>query len=151
MARRSSRKKVLAEMNVVPFIDVMLVLLIIFMAVTPIINQSVEIELPQAQKTSEVEQGPDEPPVIVSVYENGSITVGRGTRDVSAMFNLDDPTQAAEAKVTAEHFLGADAASKTVLVAGHRTASYEKVLAVINRISEWKVAKVGLMSTPAEQ
>ena len=47
MARRSSRKKVLAEMNVVPYIDVMLVLLVIFMVTAPMLNQGVKVDLPQ--------------------------------------------------------------------------------------------------------
>jgi biopolymer transport protein TolR len=47
MARRNSRKRLIAEINVVPYIDVMLVLLVIFMIIAPLLNQGVEIDLPQ--------------------------------------------------------------------------------------------------------
>lgn len=70
--QRIRRKKV-AEINVVPYIDVMLVLLIIFMAVTPVITQGVKVDLPQAES----EQLPEDakPPFIVSVNTEGEYVI----------------------------------------------------------------------------
>lgn len=70
--QRIRRKKV-CEINVVPYIDVMLVLLIIFMAVTPVITQGVKVDLPQAES----EQLPEDakPPFIVSVNTEGEYVI----------------------------------------------------------------------------
>ena len=48
MARRSSHGRLKAEINIVPYIDVMLVLLVIFMVTAPLLNQGVEVDLPKA-------------------------------------------------------------------------------------------------------
>ena len=48
MARRSSHSRLKAEINIVPYIDVMLVLLVIFMVTAPLLNQGVEVDLPKA-------------------------------------------------------------------------------------------------------
>ena len=48
MARRSAHSRLKAEINIVPYIDVMLVLLVIFMVTAPLINQGVEVDLPKA-------------------------------------------------------------------------------------------------------
>ncbi|MCV5714287.1 biopolymer transporter ExbD, partial [Escherichia coli] len=76
--QRIRRKKV-AEINVVPYIDVMLVLLIIFMAVTPVITQGVKVDLPQAES----EQLPEDakPPFIVSVNTEGEYVIKAGEAD----------------------------------------------------------------------
>jgi len=70
MARRSSRKRVIADINVVPYIDVMLVLLVIFMITAPLLNQGVEIDLPKAD--SEPLPPSDQPPLILSVDRQGA-------------------------------------------------------------------------------
>lgn len=70
MARRNSRKRAISEINVVPYIDVMLVLLVIFMITTPLLNQGVEIDLPKA--SSEPIPPSDQPPLILSVDRNGA-------------------------------------------------------------------------------
>ena len=64
MSRRANRRKPMAEINVVPYIDVTLVLLIIFMITAPLIQTGVDVDLPQAQ-AKEIEQD-DIPPVIIS-------------------------------------------------------------------------------------
>ena len=73
MARgRSSRRGVKSEINIVPLLDVLLVLLLIFMATAPIISQSVEVDLPQATETQTVSTS-DNPPVIVEVAKGENI------------------------------------------------------------------------------
>ena len=69
-------KRLMAEMNVVPYIDVTLVLLIIFMITAPLITQGVKVELPQAP--SEVIEPQQEEPVIVSIDAAGAIYVDLG-------------------------------------------------------------------------
>ena len=69
--RNRSRRKLIAEINVVPYIDVMLVLLIIFMATAPLLMQGVEVELPRAPSTP-IDKVKDEP-LIVSIKADGSL------------------------------------------------------------------------------
>lgn len=75
MATRQ-RRKPMAEINVVPYIDVMLVLLIIFMVTAPLLTQGVEVELPKAPSEPVGEQ--DEEPLIVSVKADGSYYLNLG-------------------------------------------------------------------------
>lgn len=74
LRRHSRRQRVKAEMNVVPYIDVMLVLLVIFMIAAPLINQSVNVDLPFApgEKLKMPESVPDDmPPVVLTIDEQG--------------------------------------------------------------------------------
>lgn len=69
MVRRRVRRRVISEINVVPYIDVMLVLLVIFMITAPLINQGVEIDLPQAE--AETLQSEEQEPLILTVDRDG--------------------------------------------------------------------------------
>ncbi|NHX33567.1 protein TolR, partial [Escherichia coli] len=66
MGRTSRRRELKSEINIVPLLDVLLVLLLIFMATAPIISQSVEVELPDATDTQTVSSS-DNPPIILEV------------------------------------------------------------------------------------
>ena len=65
-ARGRGRRELKSEINIVPLLDVLLVLLLIFMATAPIITQSVEVDLPDATESQAVKSN-DDPPVIVEV------------------------------------------------------------------------------------
>ncbi|WP_269844297.1 biopolymer transporter ExbD [Rappaport israeli] len=67
LRRRHRHKRVKAEMNVVPYIDVMLVLLVIFMIAAPLINQAIEIDLPQSSAEQVVLDENDPQPLVLSV------------------------------------------------------------------------------------
>ena len=67
------RRRLVAEINVVPYIDVMLVLLVVFMITAPLLMQGVEVELPQAP--SEPMEESDDQPIIVSIKEDGSLYI----------------------------------------------------------------------------
>ncbi|MGL5118198.1 MAG: biopolymer transporter ExbD, partial [Plesiomonas shigelloides] len=64
---RRKRHDMKSEINIVPFLDVLLVLLLIFMATAPIISQSVQVDLPDSTESSSVETKDDRPPVILEV------------------------------------------------------------------------------------
>ena len=70
--RRSKRRKLKNEINVVPYIDVMLVLLIIFMVTTPLMNLGTDINLPDSRAMS---LGSPQDPVVVSVYPDGALAL----------------------------------------------------------------------------
>lgn len=73
MSRKHGRRKPMAEINVVPYIDVTLVLLIIFMITTPMLQTGVEVDLPQAEsKTVESEGEGNNPPIVISIKEQAS-------------------------------------------------------------------------------
>jgi biopolymer transport protein TolR len=85
MSRQQNRRKPMSEINVVPYIDVMLVLLVIFMITAPLLTQGVDVELPQAD--AEPLSQKNEEPVVVTVDSKGDfyIDVGEGRdRPVSA-------------------------------------------------------------------
>ena len=84
--RTGKKRKPIAEINVVPYIDVMLVLLIIFMVTAPMLMQGVEVELPQASTTpvdTKVE------PLIVSVKKDGSFYINLGEQDETVLSLAD--------------------------------------------------------------
>jgi len=68
--RNKRRRRAMSEINVVPYIDVMLVLLIIFMATAPLLNLGVEIQLPQSI-AKPIEQQKD--PILVNIDEKGDL------------------------------------------------------------------------------
>jgi len=141
MARRVKRRKPMAEINVVPYIDVTLVLLIIFMITAPLVQTGVDVDLPQAD-TAPVEQD-NIPPVIVSVDKYGQYFIDIGERD-------DEP-------VSAEVLLYRVAAvlrnkPKTqVYIRGDQTVAYGKVVSVMAALKNAGVPSVGLMTSSFEQ
>ncbi|WP_372749777.1 protein TolR [Litorivivens sp.] len=76
MKASRKKRKPMADMNVVPYIDVMLVLLIVFMVTAPLLMQGVQVELPKAPAEPMGEQ--DDEPLIVSVKADGSLYINMG-------------------------------------------------------------------------
>ena len=134
---RHKRFKLKSEINVVPYIDVMLVLLIIFMVTAPMMNLGVDIQLPQT-KAKSLQDKKD--PVVVSVDENGQIYL-------SSQGSKREPVSAEEfkAKITAFQKENPDL---QVLVAGDERANYGKVYLILPVLQEAGVTKIGLMSQP---
>ena len=84
---RRRRNRMVAEINVVPYIDVMLVLLVIFMVTAPMLEQGVEIELPEAA-SEPLPVEPNQEPVVVSVDADGAVYLNVG----DASQSIDLPT-----------------------------------------------------------
>ena len=76
MSSRYGRRRLMSEINVVPYIDVMLVLLVIFMVTAPLLTQGVEVELPQASAEPLPPESLD--PVVVSVDADGNLYIDIG-------------------------------------------------------------------------
>ena len=138
-ARRHRKRKLKAEINVVPYIDVMLVLLIIFMVTAPLLNLGTDINLPQSRAKS-LETPKD--PIVVSIYADGryALMLERGKNR-----ELDAADMVAELK--AIHGQNANA---VVLVNGARDASYQTVMAGIDLVKDAGIAKVSLVSLPKD-
>lgn len=136
-AARHKRLKLKSEINVVPYIDVMLVLLIIFMVTTPILKSNVEVNLPQTDAKSLHDK---KNPLIVSVRPDGSLLL---TADGGKPEPIDEQTL--KTKVAAFVQENPDL---NVLVAGDRDGKYQNVMTVLADLQQAGVSKVGLMSDP---
>jgi biopolymer transport protein TolR len=77
---RRARRKPIAEINVVPYIDVMLVLLVIFMVTAPLITQGVKVDLPQAD--ADPQPGEGSPPVVIHIDRFGDTYLDVGDNDL---------------------------------------------------------------------
>ena len=137
MARK--RRKPMSEINVVPYIDVMLVLLIIFMITAPLLQLGVEIDLPEAD-AAPMEQQSDEP-VVVNVRANGDLYLS-----LDGVAELIDEQSLIE-KVSAFVRRNPDI---QVLIGGDRNVDYGRVYSAMVALQKAGVPQVGLMSDPLE-
>lgn len=128
----------MAEINVTPLVDVMLVLLIIFMITTPLMNHKVKVQLPVAVVEQKEEKKPQLPPVTISVTEAGEL------------FLNDEPAtrQAIESRLSVE-------AQKTpqppVQIRGDKTTPYRMINEVVKIAQAQGMAKVGFVTTPPKK
>jgi len=135
MARKKT--KLSTEINVVPYIDVMLVLLIIFMITAPLLEQGVEVELPETHNNSKVELPKKEYVFLVSIEENGII---------HASYNGDTKTVTEnELIVSATSFYSKNTNSKAFLRAD-KSVRYESVMTTMDLLKSAGYSKVGLIS-----
>jgi biopolymer transport protein TolR len=137
---RRKRRKLKAEINVVPYIDVMLVLLIIFMVTAPLLNLGVDIQLPQSKARS-IQN--DKEPAVVSVDKDGQLylTLGPAQREPI------EP-QALVQKVSA---FVRENPQLPFLVAGDQRVDYGRIYQAMVLLQQAGVAKVGLMSQPEQE
>ncbi|MEW6693057.1 MAG: protein TolR [Pseudomonadota bacterium] len=137
---RRGRRSV-AEINVVPYIDVMLVLLIIFMVTAPMLQQGIEVETPKA--ASETMASDKEPPVVVSVDKDGAFYLNIADNPNAALA----PEQI-QARVAAWHQLKPEV---PVLVKGDASVPYQKVIEAMALVKGAGIDKVGLVTeSPAK-
>jgi biopolymer transport protein TolR len=74
------KRKLMGEINVVPYIDVMLVLLVIFMVTAPLLTQGIEVDLPEAN-AEPIESVPDHDPLVLSVDAEGNLYINAGDNE----------------------------------------------------------------------
>jgi biopolymer transport protein TolR len=136
MMRRPRRA--MAEINVVPYIDVMLVLLIIFMVAAPLINPG-QIDLPQvAQKLD-----PAVAPLEVRVRASGELAVVDRSRSPDELIVRRSQLVQVIRKAQQDH------PGQAVVIAGDRNARYEEILKVMDLLQQNQVTRVGLLARPA--
>jgi biopolymer transport protein TolR len=132
------KRRAMSEINVVPYIDVMLVLLIIFMVAAPLINPG-QIDLPQVGAKLD----PAVAPLEVRVRANGDLSVVDRSRSPDELLVkrpqlLEIIRRAQEAN-----------AGQAVVIAGDRNVRYEEVLKVMDVLQQGQVKRVGLLARPA--
>ncbi|MDX5434292.1 MAG: protein TolR [Halomonas sp.] len=135
---RGGRRKPMGEINVVPFIDVMLVLLVIFMITAPMLTQGVQVELPQV--TSEpIESQEDREPIIVSVDREGGYYLSIGGEEM----NVDLEELGDRVIILLDRQPGTP-----VMVRGDRFVPYGEIVTLMSTLQVAGVANVGLISEP---
>lgn len=141
MTQKRVRRKPMAEINVVPYIDVTLVLLIIFMITAPLVQTGVDVDLPQAD-TKTVEQD-QEPPIIISIDEYGKYFIdigGNGEKPVQAEALLIQIRAALENKPEVK-----------IYIRGDDAVNYGAVVSVMGALQNAGVPSVGLMTSPYDE
>ncbi|MEN1943057.1 biopolymer transporter ExbD [Luteimonas sp. MJ293] len=124
----------MAAMNVVPLVDVMLVLLIIFMVTAPLMAHKVEVELPRADLEDRPDQAPPAPPITIAVRENGEIFLN----DQPVTRELLESALSVEAQKTPQ---------PPVNVRGDRTTPYRTINEVVTIAQAQGMRKVGFVAT----
>ncbi|WP_116472570.1 protein TolR [Zobellella maritima] len=134
------RRKRVAEINVVPYIDVMLVLLIIFMATAPMITQGVKVDLPQAEAEALPEDS--EAPIIASIDAEGRyfLDVGDSSEQAIDLLELAGMVQS-KLRITPE---------APVVVKGDANVRYDAVIQLMATLKAAGVPTVGLMTQPEQ-
>ena len=139
--RQRIRKKPMSEINVVPYIDVMLVLLVIFMITAPLLTQGIKVDLPEVP--SQPLEHQDEEPVIVNVDAAGNFFINYGE-------NKDHPIPPDDL-VNRIHALLKYQPGTPVYVGGDKAVPYGKIVELMALLQGAGVPSVGMMTDPLEQ
>jgi len=137
ISKREEGKKVNSNINVTPMVDVMLVLLIIFMVITPMLNNKVNVDLPKVAAATVMENANKEDAIVVAVTRDGKsylggdrVTLGDlGTRVAALLEAKKDP-----------------AADKTVYLRADNRANYGSVMDTIDAVRTAGVSQLGLLT-----
>ena len=135
---RRNTRRLMNEINVVPYIDVMLVLLVIFMVTAPLINPG-QVELPQVGKTS----NPPVQPMEVSIRTDGTLSLrDRASRSpTDRVVSRNDLIREIKAKQERNP-------DQAVVISADKDVRYAAVLEVMDMLQEQQVKKVGLLAKP---
>jgi len=134
------RQKLMAEMNVVPYIDVMLVLLVIFMITAPMLTQGLKVELPKVD--SEAMQVDSQEPIIITIKADGSYWLKQGKDDSSPML-LEQITDSLLVHQQKNPEL-------QVLINGDTQVPYGEVVKLMASLQKAQILRVGLLTEPSE-
>ncbi|WP_198264214.1 protein TolR [sulfur-oxidizing endosymbiont of Gigantopelta aegis] len=140
MARK--RRKPMADINVVPYIDVMMVLLVIFMISTPLLTQGVKVELPQTEESDALKAKPTETVIVkVDIEGNYYLTIGTGKEKPIQRDALVD--QIKNKLLDKPHL--------SVLVAGDKEVQYLYIMDVLALLGRAGIPNVGLMTKTIDE
>ena len=133
---RRRRNRMVAEINVVPYIDVMLVLLVIFMVTAPMLEQGVEIELPEAA-SEPLPVEPNQEPVVVSVDADGAVylNVGDASQSIDLLTLGDQVAKIIRQRPDAQ-----------VTLRGDGSVAYQQIMQVMSTLQGAGATNIGLVS-----
>ena len=138
------RRRLMGEINVVPYIDVMLVLLIIFMITAPLLTEGIKVELPKAQaKGIDPDLMKDVKPLILSIDAKGRLYLNYNKPE-------DEPIPAEKVEAQASAVLRR-APETAVLVRGDYRVAYGEIVGAMTILQRAGASKVGFITQPPEQ
>ena len=135
--KKAGRRRPMGEINVVPYIDVTLVLLIIFMITTPMLQTGVEVDLPKAQAAM-VDQKEDIPPLVISIQRQGNYFINIHGQQ-------DEPVTREEIYSRVVAVLR-DKPQTQVLINADKSVDYGTVVTTMASLKNAGVPSVGLMT-----
>ena len=132
------KRRAISEINVVPYIDVMLVLLIIFMVTAPLLKQGVDVDLPTAPANPLDAESPE--PIVITVDKNGLMFLNIA----------GDPDSQIDADALVEQVKSALATEprRPVMVRGDANGPYQNVVTTLVLLQQADVGSVGLVTEP---
>ncbi len=136
MPRGRVKHRPMAEINVVPYIDVMLVLLIIFMVTAPLLMQGVKVDLPEAASDPVENQDPE--PLIVSINAQGELFLNLGAEQAQVL-SLATVKQRVSVVMRRNP-------KKPVMVWGDRQVAYGEVVILMSALQEAGAPSIGLVT-----
>ena len=135
------KRRLMGEINVVPYIDVMLVLLIIFMVTAPLLTQGIKVELPKANaEPIDAHAVNNLEPLVLSVDARGRFYLNLGANPLQA---LDDATALARATAALRR-----APQRVVLVKGDHAVDYGRVVTAMVMLQQAGATKLGFLTDP---
>jgi biopolymer transport protein TolR len=141
LTRSKGKRRLMSEINVVPYIDVMLVLLIIFMITAPLLTQGISVDLPNAAAQQlDPELLRDNEPLVLSIDRDGNYYLNVGE-------NEDQPIDEATVVERASAVLRRNAQTP-VLVQGDENAAYRSVVAGAVLLQQAGASKIGFQTDP---
>jgi len=135
--KRDEGKKVNSNINVTPMVDVMLVLLIIFMVITPMLNNKVNVDLPKTDSATVMEDANKEDAVTVAVTRSGDVFLG------GDKVTVDDLGPKISTKLESK-------TNKTVYMRADARANYGKVMDAVDGVRSAGVSQLGLLTEKRE-
>jgi biopolymer transport protein TolR len=140
-ASGKGKRRLMGDINVVPYIDVMLVLLIIFMVTAPLLTQGIKVDLPKAgAEPLNPNEVKNEEPLVLSIDARGRLYLNVGTNPSTP---LDDETALVRATAALRR-----APQRTVLVKGDKSANYGRVVEAMVLLQKAGASKLGFVTDP---
>ncbi|MFI4868863.1 MAG: protein TolR [Steroidobacterales bacterium] len=138
-ALTKGKRRLMGDINVVPYIDVMLVLLIIFMITAPLLTQGIKVDLPKAAAEPIAVQA-NQPPLVMSIDAHGQLYLNLGANPRQP---LDDQTALVRATAALRR-----APDRAVLVNGDRAVNYGRVVQAMVILQQAGAHKIGFQTDP---
>ncbi|EGQ7790106.1 ExbD/TolR family protein [Vibrio cholerae] len=139
---QTKKREMKAEINVVPYIDVMLVLLIIFMVTSPFVTQGVDVELPKthsAKSAQDLAGDSDSSFIIVEIDKEGNLGLSVNDEEVQRGLSIEDVIVRVKAELSLRP-------NSPVAVGGDAATPYAEIVLVLDELGQAGIPKVGLLT-----
>ena len=141
MATPLQKRKLMGEINVVPYIDVMLVVLVIFMVTAPLLTQGIEVDLPKAS-SEPIDEVPNHQPLVLSVDAEGNLYINVGD-------NEDEPASGKEVVARVGSVLR-NRPDTPILVKADRAVPYGNVVGAMVLLQQGGALNIGFVTDPLD-